>query len=243
MVIDQHIEPDVASSDINYPAAAMQASMTGKTAEDIFYRAQSYAGRSRLWAPIPADAAPLMTALKAWTESSGPDTLIVEPEGWRAAGRAETFAFEAIRFLRHHAQPTIWALWPEYEEPLTTQDIVHSLAEQTQRISVRDNLAILVAGSPSRYNLLRITEHMDRCFLVVQVKDRSLATSLLETLNVALRRRKRSIKLLLISYWPGVSAMGRGLPQAKVQRLSPPLPAHKVKRSNRQWWGQIQPCL
>ena len=221
----------------------MQASTARKTAEDIFNRAQSYASRSRLWAPIPADAAPLMTAFKAWTESSGPDTLIVQPEGSHAAGRAEAFAFEATRFLRHHAQPTIWALWPEYEEPLTTQDIVHCLAEQTQRISLRENLAILVADCPSQYSLLRITEHMDRCFLIVQIKDRSLTTALLETLNVAFKRRNRMVKLLLISYWPDVSAMGRGLPRAKVQRLSSPLPAHKWKRSNRQWWGTIQPCL
>lgn len=243
MLIDEHLDLDVASCDIHCPTAATQAPRTRRTAEDIFRKAQSYAGRSQLWAPIPADVAVLMTAFKEWAERSGPDTLIVEPEGWRAAGRAESFAFEATRFLRNHAQPTVWALWPEYEEPLTTQDIVHCLAEQTERMSVREDLAILVAESPLKYNLLRITERMDRCFLVVQAKDRSLATSLLETLNIAFRRRNRTVKLLLISYWSDVSNICRGLPRAKVQRLSPPLPAHKMKRPTRRWWETIQPRL
>lgn len=215
-----------------------------RSARDILRKAESYAQSSCLWNPVPADATPIMTVFKEWAEARRSNVLIVEPETWDSAPRAEAFAFEATCFLRFRTQPTMWALWPEYEEPLTMHDIIHCLAEQAKQAGIQHNLHAPNGETLWQDTLSLIIERIEKFFFVVQVKDCSLATSLLKSLQTAFSQPNRTVKLLLISYWPEASTLARTLlPGVKTQRLNPPLPAHKTRRSNERWWETIEPRL
>ncbi|KAL4786980.1 nucleoside phosphorylase domain-containing protein [Aspergillus varians] len=213
-----------------------------RRAEDILRKAQSYAERRRLWNPVPPDAIPLMRNFKEWAESRGSDVLVIEPEGLCAMPRAESFAFEATKFLKSRHQPVIWALWPEFDEPLTAREITRSLAYQVKSTPTGRSLIIPDDRIGLQDILLGICKILDQSFLVVQLKHPALALPLLQVLQTAFKT-PRTLKVLWISYHPEESHVALSLPRAKIHRLRSPLSATKAKGPKARSWESIQPCL
>ncbi|KAL4933485.1 nucleoside phosphorylase domain-containing protein [Aspergillus undulatus] len=214
-----------------------------RSPEDIWSKAQSFAERHRLWSSIPTEAVPLMAALNEWSQTKFSATLIIEPQSSRAAQRAETFAFEVAAFLKRRGQSIIWAFTPEYDEPLTTGDIMHCLAQQAQRTLPAKLTVTQCSDMGSPASLTSIFDVLGNSFLVVQVQDRALGHALLEALKSAFHQPGRVLKLLLVSYHPDMTSRALGFPQATVQALSPPIPKARRRDARVSWWECINPTL
>jgi hypothetical protein len=184
-----------------------------------------------------------MTALKEWAESKSSATLVIEAQHPRAAQRAETFAFEVAAVLQERDQTVLWILTPDYNEPLTTEEIMCCLAQQVQQTLPGSPTVIQESYIWSAARLAKVFHGLDNLFLVVQLKEVTLVQPLLEALESAFRKPGRILKLLLISYDVDITSRALEFPRATVEVLSPPLPMAKRRKARVNWWECIYPSL
>ncbi|CAG8416477.1 unnamed protein product [Penicillium salamii] len=221
---------------------AQQPSMF-RTPEYILLKAESYAERRGLWNPVPTDAMTLMITLKVWAESSGPDILVVEPRNPMAYPRAEDLAFQTIKLISSRGQPLVWALWPECDKPLTSQDITHCITAQIRQSYIGSSITTGQYNSKFYDTTSRLFEPLDKSFVVIEIKEASLALRVLELIKISIIDRQQSLKVLLISYSLDVSCLAATFPGARKQVLNAVPPAKKRKRTKESYWDFIQPRL
>ncbi|KAL2870145.1 nucleoside phosphorylase domain-containing protein [Aspergillus lucknowensis] len=207
-------------SDIRPAPVCSQNAPTGlRSAEDILRKAQTYAERRGLWKDIPPDATPFIRDFSWWPQTHG------------AVPRVEDFAYEAVSLLKSQGQPVIWTLYPEFSDPLTIDDVKHCLAQQVKQTPncLTDSLEPTMNLDQFLASAL---ENLGRFFLVLQVRDLSLATWLLRIVEPARRKPGGCVKYLVLRSSTRIHVLP-----------PPPPPTRKRKRTEVSWHEMMRASI
>ncbi|KAH8702012.1 hypothetical protein BGW36DRAFT_372031 [Talaromyces proteolyticus] len=230
-------------------------SFNSRSPEDILQKSESYARRRLLWNPIPYDSSQLFNALEAWAQAPGSSMMVIQPIGPHAKPRLDDFAFEVTTFLKSGGHPVLWALWPVYDDHLTTREILQGLIYQAVQYGPGASIKFEKFISEDLGNTSEIESlgnlavdalaKLSSFFLIIEGKDAEFTLTFMSALQKALGNCITLSKVLLVSYSEGLSsALKELVPMASFHKLGPlSQPRRRGKMGRDLRWQTIKPSL
>lgn len=192
----------------------LRALQPEQDAEQILQKLQSFASRDPSWNPWPRDkdSHRLFQSLDRWI--SDPHCCLLTVRGAHARPLShlpapENFACHIIHILRKSTSvPTFWVLSP-IEGKGQAKEAVKTLISQILETFSRDSIEELGSNlslneEPSEEQLFRLLHNalglLNKCFLILELKDPSLAERFHHTFLGAIGKPKANFKALIVSY-------------------------------------------
>lgn len=237
------------------PSAFLRALRPEQDAEQVFQKFQSFARRHPSWNPWPRDKESfrLFQSLDRWI--SDPSCCLLTVRGARASSLSqlpvpENFACHLIHILRETTSfPIFWAISPT-EEKSRAKEGVKTLISQALETLSRDFTEKLASNlpfsedEPSEEKLFQLLHNvlggLDKCFVLIEVKDSALAERFRHTIQSAMSSPEANFKAVVIAY----SALWTGSQDIATENAI--MPSIRLRGSKPGWdpcWNRTEPLF